>query len=132
MNACLAALQDTNVQSGGTLKTLMDHTEALSELQKGRDKDSKTVKALTAISTLYLPASLVASIFNSNLVQLVSQDQTPMRFAAAPQSWIAVLLAAILIVVTYGVFYCLERTYRSAAKRSPWPICFPLSSIKSV
>lgn len=132
MHAYLGALKDTNVRSSDTLTMLKDHTEALSELQRGRDKDSKTIKALNAISTLYLSASLVASIFNSNLVQLVSQDATPTKFVPAPQSWIAVVFAMMLILLTYAAFYLLERKNKASRIRtagSEKTSCIPLSSV---
>lgn len=99
-----SAMHRTNTKSSETLTRLSDETEALTDLSKTREKDSKMVKALTAIGTVYLPATLVATIFSSNLVQLLPADAAnqPVRFAPAPQSWIPIMMAVLLMVFTYG------------------------------
>lgn len=48
--------------------------ELISALISKSQKDSHTVKVLTYIALIYLPASLVAEIFNSNLVQTRSGE----------------------------------------------------------
>ena len=118
MHDALVAIDVSQVKSTATLDALAQQTQALASLQQARDKDSKKVKALTAMSTLYLPASLVATIFSQNLVQLLPDG----RFAPARQSWIALVSAVVLIVVTFVGVTLLENLYRwTRPKLLCWP-----------
>ena len=117
--ASINILGDYNKRSLIELGLLSNQTQALSEIQRTREKDSKAIKALTAMSTLYLPASLVATVFTSDLVQLlpVESAHQAVHFALAPQAWIAVLVAGTLISLTYLGVRILEGFYLSAVRK---------------
>lgn len=72
------------------------------------------MKALTFIATLYLPASLIASVFQSNLVQLLPASSTPQpsRLAVAPQFWLPVVATISLAALTLISVQLLDRLYR--------------------
>lgn len=107
-------MQMTNTNMYNILGTLDAQAKVLTLLSEQRDRDSKVMKALTSIATLYLPATLVVSIFNSNLVQLLPTKtlREPSHFVAAPQTWLPVLATLSLMTVTLISIRLLERFYR--------------------
>ncbi|KAK6339655.1 hypothetical protein TWF718_009050 [Orbilia javanica] len=92
--------------------------------QQGRD-DSTTLKLLSMIATIYLPASLVATIFSSNLIELKTDDNGGDKFHVVSQFWLYILVAVALTVLTFicGAFVLrrkiLEslREYRAKLRR---------------
>ena len=82
-------------------------TEELTELTRNAKKDTQAVKALTTVAALYLPATLVASIFNSNLVQKVSSNggssgTKDSKVVLASNFWMFPVFTIILMVLTLG------------------------------
>jgi hypothetical protein len=65
---------------------------------------TNNVRALTAVATLYLPASLLASIFSTPLVQ--SQDGRPLVASAEFWKFFVVLLP--MVAVTFVVVGMLQ------------------------
>ena len=96
-----------------TLGTLDGQSRILAFLGKEREKDSKAMKALTSVATLYLPASLIATVFSSNIVQLLPKTSTPQstHFVAAPQSWVPVVATVLLMALTLTVVRLLEKAF---------------------
>ncbi|KAK6513884.1 hypothetical protein TWF506_008315 [Arthrobotrys conoides] len=92
--------------------------------QQGR-QDSTTLKLLSMIATLYLPASLVATIFSSNLIELKSDDKGRDTFHVVSQFWLYILVAIALTVLTFicGAFVLRKkvlediRKYRTKLKK---------------
>jgi len=76
----------------------------LGMLARQAHQESKSVRALTVIATMYLPASLLAQIFSSNLVQLSSSDSElpKSHFVPTSQFWIFVLATFALMLLTWG------------------------------
>lgn len=77
-------------------------SEAIAELIKQSRQDSRIVKALTVVASLYLPATMVASIFNSNLVQTVpvSSSDYAYRFQVSSQFWMFPAFTLALMVAS--------------------------------
>ena len=98
-----------------TLALLGEQARALTLLSEQREKDSKAMKALTSVATLYLPATLVATVFSSSLVQLlpVTPPRGPTRFVAAPQPWLPIVLILSLTAATLITIRILERVYNN-------------------
>ena len=98
-----------------TLALLGEQARALTLLSEQREKDSKAMKALTSVATLYLPATLVASVFSSSLVQMlpVTPPGGPTRFVAGPQPWLPIVLILSLMAVTLITIRILERAYNN-------------------
>ena len=107
-------IQKSNTNMCNLLGTLDSQAKSLTLLSEQRHKDSRTIKALTSVATFYLPASLVATIFSSNLVQLfpTTPSQKPSRFVAAPQMWLPIMVTLSLMAVTLVSIQFLERFYR--------------------
>ncbi|KAH7136338.1 hypothetical protein EDB81DRAFT_801965 [Dactylonectria macrodidyma] len=93
----------TSVAAQESLDTLNRlASESAIALEQGR-QDSKMLKALTIAATTYLPATLLATIFSSNLVQLRSDsdganDRT--HFHVVSQFWLYVVLSIFLTAAT--------------------------------
>ncbi|KAK3387402.1 hypothetical protein B0H63DRAFT_521456 [Podospora didyma] len=76
--------------------------EAIVELTRKSQQDSRVVKVLTVVASLYLPAAMVASVFNSNLVQTVtpSQEEESANFRISAQFWLFPVFTLALLLVT--------------------------------
>ena len=98
-----------------TLALLGEQARSLTLLGEQRERDSKAMRALTSVATLYLPATLVATVFSSSLVQLlpVTPPRTPTRFVAGPQPWLPIVLIVSLMAVTLITIRVLERAYNN-------------------
>ncbi|PMD22482.1 hypothetical protein NA56DRAFT_657892 [Hyaloscypha hepaticicola] len=80
-------------------------TDAVSRLTMKTQKDSRAMKVLTVVAALYLPATLMATIFSSNLVQLIrtqSGNSGPDKehFAVAPDFWMFPTFTSVLMILT--------------------------------
>lgn len=85
--------------------------------RQGQD-DAKGVRTLTLIATIYLPASLVATIFSSNLIQWrpdtsTSDDIQKSQFVVVPQFWVYVLITLALTFLTLGCARLLKKASSS-------------------
>ncbi|KAL8916948.1 MAG: hypothetical protein Q9208_008269 [Pyrenodesmia sp. 3 TL-2023] len=80
--------------------------ENMTRLTRQTAQDSKMLKALTVMATLYLPATLLATIFSSTLVQLESLPSTTaattpsLHFILARDFWIYIAVAVPLTAST--------------------------------
>ncbi|KAF2810676.1 uncharacterized protein BDZ99DRAFT_286872 [Mytilinidion resinicola] len=94
-----------------------EESRNLSQISKQGQKDSETVKSLTTIATMYLPASLVATLFSSSLIQFQYQT-TAMNgkghFVIAQEFWLYVLVTALLTLVTLGLVALLQKRWRQS------------------
>ncbi len=95
-------MEGTNTAMSQTLVLLGEQAKILTLLGEQIDKDSKAMKALTLVATLYLPATLVATVFSSNLVQVLPH----------PQPWLPVVATISLMAVTLMLIRLFERAYR--------------------
>jgi hypothetical protein len=76
-------------------------SESIAKLSAKAQEDSRTVKILTIIASLYLPAALVASIFNSSLIESVATgDSGEVHFEIAEQFWMFPLFTVVLMIIT--------------------------------
>ena len=106
-------LERTNTTMLHTLALLGEQARALTLLSEQREKDSKSMKAVTSVATLYLPATLVATVFSSNLVQLFNPSRGPTHFVAGPQPWLPIVAIFSLMAVTLISIRILERAYNT-------------------
>ncbi|KAK4160233.1 hypothetical protein QBC43DRAFT_359775 [Cladorrhinum sp. PSN259] len=85
-------------ETASLLSNILEYSNSKSTLAIARQaemegklarKDSTNIKALTIVATLYLPASLLASIFSSNLVQARTDEDTELitHFVLAADFW---------------------------------------------
>ncbi|PQE23801.1 Mg2+ transporter -like Zinc transport protein [Rutstroemia sp. NJR-2017a BBW] len=93
---------------------------AMARLAQQSAQDSRFLKALTVLATLYLPASLLATIFSSNLVQtqtISSSSPSPSKthLVAAPDFWIYVVITLPLTLFTVLLIYWMGRRVRTTA-----------------
>ena len=107
-------MQKTHTEMYNTLGTLDSQAKTLRRLSEQREKDSKAMRALTSVATIYLPATLVATIFSSNLVQVLPNTslRESLHFVAGPQTWLPVVATLSLVAVTLVFIWILERSYR--------------------
>ncbi|KAK6527506.1 hypothetical protein TWF694_004489 [Orbilia ellipsospora] len=97
-----------NILNARNDKFVLDGTQAMREslgimgrVAEQGQVDSATLKLLSMIATIYLPASLVATIFSSNLIQLKTDDTGSTSFQPVSQFWIYIVLAVALTLLTF-------------------------------
>ncbi|KAL4953186.1 hypothetical protein BDW69DRAFT_165851 [Aspergillus filifer] len=81
-------------------------------------KASKTVKFLTLTTTIYLPATLMATVFSSNLVQLSGEDSpsqsaSQRHYVLHSQFYLYILTTLVLTMVTAGAIWLHDKGVRS-------------------
>lgn len=101
----MEAIQDNGRALTGLMTLSNQNADAISKLTLKAQRDSWSTKVLTVVASLYLPATLVASIFNSNLVQsagpLANAKSTPDgHLIAAHDFWMFPAFTAALMVLT--------------------------------
>lgn len=89
----------------------------LASLAKQGRKDSETLKTLTLIATMYLPATLVATVFSSSLIQwkpdgTANGDGKELLYTVAPQFWIYVVSTVALMILTLACASVLQKGIR--------------------
>lgn len=95
-------------QDGKMLRRIASSTQTTSEEQRklleSTVKDYRIMKSLTFIAMLYLPANLIAAMFNSNLLLLPPASDTASEhnhiLGASKGIWLFFVLSLSLTVVT--------------------------------
>ena len=107
-------MQRISVTMSHALGTLDSQAGVLTTLSEQKEKDSKTIKALTSVATIYLPISLVVALFNSSLIQLLPDDslKRPSHFVAASQAWLPAIVAASLTILTLAFAWLLGKSFK--------------------
>ncbi|KAJ5510937.1 hypothetical protein N7453_003040 [Penicillium expansum] len=82
---------------------MLNANEQLLQLGSSSFVDNATVKVVTILTLIYLPASLVSSIFGMNLFKF--DDGTTEEFRVSKQLWIYVVATIILAIITLGIWY---------------------------
>ncbi|KAL8705415.1 MAG: hypothetical protein Q9201_001487 [Fulgogasparrea decipioides] len=88
--------------------------KAMTKLAQQNRSDTRSLKALSIIGTLYLPATFIATIFSSNLIQPRSTRDAvdDPHFVLADDFWLFVVVAIPLMVVTLAYTYWVEKWSR--------------------
>ncbi|CAG8908811.1 unnamed protein product [Penicillium egyptiacum] len=81
---------------------MLGANQQLLELGTKSFDDNATVKVVTILTLIYLPASLVSSIFGMNLFKF--DDGATEEFRISKQFWIYVVATIILAVITVSVY----------------------------
>ncbi|KAJ5472389.1 hypothetical protein N7530_006390 [Penicillium desertorum] len=81
---------------------MLSANQQLLELGTKSFDDNATVKVVTILTLIYLPASLVSSIFGMNLFKF--DDGTTEEFRISKQFWIYVVATIILAIITVSVY----------------------------
>jgi len=100
----LKAMKEISVASGKSLKA-MEEIAVNAEMERNLEQKSATsVRALTVVATLYLPASLLAGIFSTPLVQ--ADNGGPL--VASAEFWKFVVVLLPMMAVTFVVVDLLQ------------------------
>jgi len=92
--------------NGDQIKRLTEHTlvqsSLITQFTREMHEDSKFVKIVTFLALLYTPASLIATVFSSNLIQIQKADDSrgTMSMVLVTDFWKYPLLTAGLVAVT--------------------------------
>ncbi|PYH43991.1 uncharacterized protein BP01DRAFT_299882 [Aspergillus saccharolyticus JOP 1030-1] len=79
--------------------------------------DSSTVKSMTLVTLIYLPASFVSSILGMNLFDFDGGDEKNGGFTISNQFWIFVVIAVPLTLLTLLSWYLFTRRTKKARAR---------------
>jgi hypothetical protein len=97
-----------------TTDTLHENT-TVATIAKQSTKDSKKLHALSFIATLYLPATLVATVFSSNLIQWKDSSDDPTtghrkaHYVVVSEFWVYVVITSVLTAATLLVARVTEK-----------------------
>ncbi|KAL8853066.1 MAG: hypothetical protein Q9221_002096 [Calogaya cf. arnoldii] len=106
-----AALHEDIEQLRDTAHMTRRENEAITKLAEQNRRDSRALKALSVLGTLYLPATFSATLFSSSLIQLQSTraSMVDSHYALASQFWLYIALTAPLMVLTVGYMMWVAR-----------------------
>ncbi|KAJ6132704.1 hypothetical protein N7471_007919 [Penicillium samsonianum] len=82
---------------------MLSANEQLLQLGNNNFVDNATVKVVTILTLIYLPASLVSSIFGMNLFKF--DDGTTDEFRISKEFWIYIVATIILAIITISIWY---------------------------
>jgi len=106
------------------LATLSNQSsDAVSRLTIKTHRDSRAMKVLTVVAALYLPATLMATIFSSNLVQLISTQSGNSgadreHFAVVPDFWMFPTFTVVLMILTLSpVWLWIRRPHLAKSRK---------------
>lgn len=108
--------QRTNEAIQKTLEIVEQQNFSLTTTAKQSEKHTKAIQALNIAATIYLPASLVATIFSSNLIQ-TQPEGTPKvatQLHVVPQFWTFIICSLGLMAATLCGTWGLRRKLLSA------------------
>lgn len=108
-NACMATEMSQRTEAGNRL-TL--------EIMKKSYKDAHTLKMITIVTLLYLPASFIAQFLSAGYVTL-SKEQTTGKVSlhVSEEIIIFIVLTVIFLLVTLGLWRVLERKHMLVDRR---------------
>ncbi|CAI7590542.1 unnamed protein product [Penicillium bialowiezense] len=78
--------------------------------------DNATVKVVTILTLVYLPASLVSSVFGMNLFKF--DDGTTEELRISKQFWIFIVATIILAIITISIWYVWTHKERITRRKS--------------
>ncbi|KZN86780.1 hypothetical protein EN45_053290 [Penicillium chrysogenum] len=97
---------------------MLNANQQLLELGTKSFDDNATVKVVTILTLIYLPASLVSSIFGMNLFKF--DDGTTEEFRISKQFWIYVVATIILAIITVSVYLWTHK--KQVRRRNSHPV----------
>ncbi|KAL8673354.1 MAG: hypothetical protein Q9168_002233 [Polycauliona sp. 1 TL-2023] len=105
------ALEASMVALQGIATATHDENADMLRLARHNRRDTMSLRTLTRITIIYLPASLIATIFSSNLVEFQPTGvvHQPSRLVVRNQFWIYVLATIGCTILTLIVPATLER-----------------------
>ncbi|KAF8535502.1 hypothetical protein BDD12DRAFT_892640 [Trichophaea hybrida] len=107
----LDALQ-TNSRTTTELSILaQDDNRMMTGLAYKSRRDAKTLKVLTILALIYLPASFASTLLGMNYIHVDSSNPVKLHFAR--EMWIFAVLTVVLLVLTMAVWKLWERRYSS-------------------
>ncbi|KAL8717252.1 MAG: hypothetical protein Q9225_005484 [Loekoesia sp. 1 TL-2023] len=86
-------------------------SETLVKLAEQSRKDGRALKALSVLGTLYLPATFIATIFSSSLIQAQQANASEINthFVFARQFWLFIVMTVPLMLLTAGCMIWVEK-----------------------
>jgi hypothetical protein len=113
----------TNQAAKNNLEVLSRMAVQEGQIAEHARKDSRLLKALNVIAIVYLPASLIATIFSSNLIDTQpNRSGSGNHFVIADQFWVYVLVTAALAIVTFACSLLFIKQW--TRKLKPWSRSF--------
>jgi hypothetical protein len=109
-NACIATELSQRTEAGNQL---------MFGIAKKSYKDAHTLKMITIVTLMYLPASFIAQFLSAGYVTL-SKEETGGKISlhVSEDIVIFIVLAVVFLLVTLGVWRVLERQHRMIDRRS--------------
>lgn len=101
-----------------TLQTSSRTTAELATLAREDGKkatqDARTLKTITILGFIYLPASFVASLLGTQYITVHDNESGRISLTFAREMWIFAILTLLLLLITVGTWFWWERHNRLA------------------
>ncbi|KAK3379117.1 hypothetical protein B0T24DRAFT_610744 [Lasiosphaeria ovina] len=85
----------------------------LSHAAERAQQDSSSLKALSFIATAFIPGTFIATVFSSQLVQLVRNVDGSTDLVVVPQIWIYIVLSVTVTALTFAGVFLLQTRWKS-------------------
>jgi len=98
--------------------TAVEINQGMLHLTQDTVDDSATVRVVTLVTLIYLPASFIASILGMNLFSFQDQTKPGSGFQISSEFWVFIALSAPLTLLTVGSWFFIS--YKRRVKRELW------------
>ncbi|KAL8791674.1 MAG: hypothetical protein Q9195_005757 [Heterodermia aff. obscurata] len=113
-------LKETNKIIQGHLHTIhtvacnIEHeSSSMVSVAQRTHEDSVRLKTLTRVATIYLPATLIATIFSSGLVQLEpsgsNEAKRKTHFVIVSEFWLYPVVTVVLTILTFIITFIMDK-----------------------
>ncbi|KAL8923161.1 MAG: hypothetical protein Q9172_003258 [Xanthocarpia lactea] len=89
---------------------------SLTAIARHGQRDSTSLKALSRVAMFFLPATLLATVFSSSLIQIRSKDDrahVATHFVVASEFWVYLVASTVLTGLTFCMVVLLEKGWTS-------------------
>ncbi|KAF1839682.1 hypothetical protein BDW02DRAFT_563735 [Decorospora gaudefroyi] len=105
----------TSSENSNEMARLADiDTKNMVKLTTKSQKDASTLKKVTWLTSIYLPASFVSQFLSMGYLT-VNSKKSPASLRFAPEMWLFLVLTVLLLTMTFGAWLCLD-----APKERQW------------
>jgi Mg2+ and Co2+ transporter CorA len=108
----LDALKNSSENSNRMAQLAGEDSSNMLQLTTKAQRDSETLKKITIVTMIYLPASFVAQFLSMGYLK-VNSAKRPASLNFASELWIFAILTLVLFAITFGLWWYFDSTSRS-------------------
>lgn len=112
----LDALKNSSENSNQIAQLAGEDSSNMLKLTTKAQRDSETLKKITIVTMIYLPASFVAQFLSMGYLR-INSGKRPASLNFASELWIFAILTFILFAITFGLWWYLDSAPASPRAR---------------